>query len=99
MKQAERNRAAFAALEAQRDKLVAWLRKPAAERAVDVEKVLHTTDTQGVIAGRRMMAALGLPTIPDELCDPPDVLEVRYGQGRLGPIEAERIGVPEHLRH
>jgi len=80
MKHDERSRAAIGALEAQRDKLVAWFKKAPEEREADVEKVLQTIDTQGVVAGRRMMAALGLPTIPDELCDPPNVLEVRHAQ-------------------
>jgi hypothetical protein len=99
MKQEERSRAVIAALEAQRDKLVAWLRKPAAERAADVEKVLHVTDTQGVVAGRRMMAALGLPTIPDELCDPPNLLEVHHAQGRTKLNEAGRLRLTEYLSH
>ena len=89
MKQDERNRAAIGALEAQRDKLVAWFRKSPQEREADVEKVLQTIDTRGVVAGRRMMAALGLPTIPDELCDPSNVLEVRHAQNRPERSEVE----------
>jgi len=64
-----------------------------------VEKVLRTIDTRGVIAGRRMMAALGLPTIPDELCDPPNVLEVRHAQNHPERSEAERPGQVERFDH
>jgi len=99
VKHDERSRAAIGALEAQRDKLVAWFKKAPEERAADVEKVLQTIDTQGVVAGRRMMAALGLPTIPDELCDPPNVLEVRHAQDRPEPNEAERPGPVERFDH
>ncbi len=95
MKHDERIRAAIGALEAQRDKLVAWFRKAPEEREADVEKVLQTIDTQGVVAGRRMMAALGLPTIPDKLCDPPNVLEVRHAQDHPEPeCSAYRVTRP-----
>ena len=99
MKHDERSRAAIGALEAQRDKLVAWFRKSPEEREADVKKVLQTIDMQGVVAGRRMMAALGLPTIPDELCDPPDVLEIHHAQGRPERNEAEWLGLVERLDH
>ncbi len=99
MKHDERSRAAIGALEAQRDKLVTWFRKPPEEREADVQKVLRTIDTRGVIAGRRMMAALGLPTIPDELCDPPNVLEVRHAQNHPERNEAERPGPVKRLDH
>ncbi len=99
MKHDERSRAAIGALEAQRDKLVAWFRKSPEEREADVEKVLQTIDIRGVIAGRRMMAALGLPTIPDELCDPPNVLEVRHAQDRPERNEAERSRRVERFDH
>lgn len=97
MKQDERRRAAIGALEAQRDKLVAWFRKSPWEREADVEKVRRTIDTRGVVAGRRMMAALELPTIPDELCDPSNVLEVRHAQDHAErnevkwPVQVERF--------
>ena len=99
MKHDERSRAAIGALEAQRDKLVAWLRKTPEEREADVKKVLQIIDMQGVVAGRRMMAALGLPTIPDELCDPPDVLEVHHAQNHPERDEAEWLGLVERLDH
>lgn len=94
-----RIKAAIATLEAQRDKLVAWFIKPPAERQADIEKVLQTIDMRGVVAGRRMMAALGLPTVPDELCDPPDVLEARHAQSHLELNEAWRFEPVEHLDH
>ena len=99
MKHDERSRAAIGALEAQRDKLFAWFRKSPEEREADVEKVLRTIDTRGVIAGRRMMAALGLPTIPDELCDPPNVLEVRHAQDHAERNEADRPVQVERFDH
>lgn len=71
----ERARATVLALEAQRDKLMAWLAKPSAERQADAYKVQHTIEAHGIVAGRRMMEALGLPIISDELCDSPEVLE------------------------
>ncbi len=94
-----RIKAAIAALEAQRDTLIAWFIKPPAERQADIEKVLRTIDMQGVVAGRRMMAALGLPTIPDELCDPPNVLDARYAQSHPELNEAVRFEPVEHLDH
>ncbi len=99
MEHDDRIKAATAALEAQRDTLIAWFKKPLPERQADIEKVLRTIDTQGVVAGRRMMAALGLPTIPDELCDPPNVLEARHAQSHPGLNEAGRFELFEHLDH
>lgn len=99
MEHDERIKAALAALEAQRDKLVAWFRKPPAERQADIEKVLYTIDTWGVVAGRRMMAALGLPTIPDELCDPPNVLDARHAQDHPELNEAGRCEPVTRLDH
>ncbi len=99
MEHDERSRAAIGALEAQRDKLAAWFRKPPEEREADVRKVWQTIDTEGVVAGRRMMAALGLPTIPDALCDPADVLEVRHAQDRPDWDEAEWAGRAERFDH
>ena len=99
MEHDERIKAAIAALEAQRDTLVAWFIKPPAERQADIEKVLQTIHTRGVVAGRRMMAALGLPTIPDELCDPPNVLEARHAQSHPGLNEAGWSEPVEHLDH
>lgn len=99
MEHDRRIKAAIAALEAQRDKLVKWFIKPPAERQADIEKVMRTIDTRGVVAGRRMMAALGLPTIPDELCDPPNVLDVRHAQSHPEPNEAVLFEPVEHLDH
>lgn len=99
MEHDKRIKAAVAALEDQRDKLVTWFKKPSTERQADIEKVVQTIDTGGAVAGRRMMAALGLPTIPDELCDPPNVLDVRHAQNHPGPNEAGRFEPIEHLDH
>jgi len=99
MEHDERIKAALAALEAQRDKLVAWFRKPPAERQADIEKVLQTIDMRGAVAGRRMMVALGLPTIPDELCDPPNVLDVRHAQSDPELNETGWFEPVEHLDH
>jgi len=99
MEHDKRIKAAVATLEDQRDKLVTWFRKPLAERQADIEKVLQTIDTWGVVAGRRMMAALGLPIIPDELCDPPNVLEVRHAQSHPELNEAGRFEPGGHLDH
>ncbi len=46
MEHDRRIKAAIAALEAQRDKLVAWFIKPPAERQAGIEKVLRTIDMQ-----------------------------------------------------
>lgn len=99
MKHDERIKAAIAALESQRDKLIEWFIKPPAERQADLEKVMRTIDMRGVVAGRRMMAALGLPTIPDELCDPPNMLDVRHAQNHPELNEAGRFEPVEHLDH
>lgn len=99
MEHDKRIKAAVAALEAQRDKLVEWFIKPPAERQADIEKVMRTIDMQGVVAGRRMMAALGLPTIPDELCDPPNVLDVRHAQNSRELNEAGQFKPVEHVDH
>ena len=46
-----------------------------------------------------MMAALGLPTIPDELCDPATVLEVRHAQDRPEWNEVERARRAKRFDH
>jgi hypothetical protein len=43
---------------------------PRAEQLADLEKIADVRERHGVIAARRMFAALGLPTIPVGLCEP-----------------------------
>lgn len=47
MEHDERSRAAIGALEAQRDKLIVWFRKPPEEREANVEKVRQTISGRG----------------------------------------------------
>ena len=77
MTSGERARVTILALEAQRHKLTVWLAKPPAERQSDARKVQRAIETHGVVAGLRMMEALGLFVVPVGLCDPPEVLEAR----------------------
>ena len=74
----ERLAATIAYCKAHQHEWDAWEARPFAERYADMSKVEAATEAHGVLAGRAMMKALGIPTIPDELCDPVEELEAKY---------------------
>ncbi len=92
----ERARATWAYCEAHRHEWDAWSAQPWQERAAIQDKVSATIDARGVLAGREMARALGMPTIPDELCDPVEVLEARHAQDRDEIEELEAFGRVDH---
>jgi hypothetical protein len=59
----------------------AWNGRSPAEQAADLDKINAAGDAGGPVAARQMMRALGLPTLPDELCDPVEALEARRAEG------------------
>ena len=83
MRSTDREAAILAYLEAHKAEWDAYLALPWQERAAMQDKVQAATDAGGAQAGRDMMRALRMPTLPDELCDPPEVLNAR-GAGRRG---------------
>ena len=68
----ERAEAIVAHIAAHRTEWEAWNSRPKSERLADLDKIEATAKAQGAMAGREMMRALGMPLVPDELCDPVD---------------------------
>ena len=81
MTEAERARLTDAWFAAHAHEWDAWHALPLAEQAANQEKIDAAIESGGPIAGRAMARALGMPSLPDDLCDPVEVLEARIAEG------------------
>ena len=59
----------------------AYLARPSAEIVANRRKIEAAHQAGGMLAARCMATALGMPRLPDELCDPVDALEASRADG------------------